>query len=248
MESERISIGGDLPVRRVGFGAMRVSGRDRWFGEPDDRPASLALLRRAVELGVQLIDTAFSYGEGVSETLIAEALHPYPDDLVIATKGGMHRIRADTFTDGRPAVLRRQCEESLARLRLERIDLYQLHRVDPAVPLEESVGTLAELQAEGKIRHIGLSNVDAEQLARAQAVAPIASVQNAYSIGNRKDDPLVDECERQGLAYLPYGPLSGADPATALVWLLRRSPAICPIPGTSSLEHLEANMKAAAKA
>jgi len=243
-----LAIGGDLRVRRLGFGAMRVLGRDRWFGEPEDREASLRLIRRAVELGVQLIDTAHSYAEGKSEELIAAALAPYPEGVVVATKGGMHRVEAETFTDGRPETLRRECDESLRRLRLERIDLYQLHRVDPHVPLEESVGALAELRTAGKIRHVGLSNVTVAELHRTQAVVPIASVQNAYSIGHREDEPTLEECERQGIAYLPYFPLRGADPETALVWLLRRSPVVCPIPGTSSIEHLEENVRAAAKA
>jgi pyridoxine 4-dehydrogenase len=242
------AIGGDLVVNRLGFGAMRVLGRDRWWGEPEDREYSLRLIRRAVELGVNLIDTAYLYGRGTSEQLIAEALHPYPPGLVITTKGGMHGVRDDTFSDARPETLRRQCHESLRRLRLERIDLYQLHRVDPQVPLEESVGELARLREEGAIRHVGLSNVDIDELHRAQSVVPIVSVQNEYSIGNRADDPMVDECERQGIAYFPYAPLRGADAETALVWLLHRSPVICPIPGTSSIEHLEENVRAAAKA
>ena len=248
MSTRTFAMGRDMVVNRLGFGAMRVLGRDRWWGEPVDREYSLRLIRRAVELGVNLIDTAYSYGAGMSEQLIAEALHPYPDDVVIATKGGMHRIRDETFRDARPQTLRRECEESLRRLRLERIDLYQLHRVDPDVPLEESVGELAQLREEGKIRHVGLSNVNSEQLHRAQAVVRIVSVQNEYSLLNRADDPMVDECERQSIAYLPYAPVRGADPRTALVWLLRRSPVVCPIPGTSSIEHLEENARAAAKA
>jgi aryl-alcohol dehydrogenase-like predicted oxidoreductase len=221
-----------------------VLGRDRWSGEPEDRAYSLRLIRRVVELGLNLIDTAYVYAGGMSEQLIADALDPYPPELVIATKGGID----GGGQDARPETLRRHCEESLARLRLERIDLYQLHRVDPDVPLEESVGALARLREEGKIRHVGLSNVDIVQLHRAQAVVPIVSVQNEYSIGNRADDPMVDECERQGIAYLPYAPLHGADPETALLWLLHRSPVICPIPGTSSIEHLEENVRAAANA
>jgi pyridoxine 4-dehydrogenase len=247
------AIGGELVVNRLGFGAMRVLGRDRWFGEPVDRERSLRLIRRAVELGCNLIDTAYSYGAGMSEQLIADALHPYPDDLVIATKGGMHRIRDETFSDARPETLRRQCDESLRRLRLERIDLYQLHRVDPNVPLEESVGTLAALRAEGKIRHVGLSNVDVPQLERARRIVPVASVQNRYSVADREHEPVLEACERDGLAFLPYSPLEGGGTLPegmsrggALRWLLERSPVICPIPGTSSIEHLEENVQAVA--
>jgi aryl-alcohol dehydrogenase-like predicted oxidoreductase len=247
------TIGGDLEVNRLGFGAMRVLGRDRWWGEPDDREYSLRLIRRAVELGCNLIDTAYSYGAGLSEALIAEALHPYPDGVVIATKGGMHRVRETTFRDARPETLRRECDESLRRLRLERIDLYQLHRVDPNVSLEESVGTLAALRDEGKIRHVGLSNVDVSQVERARQIVPIASVQNRYSIVDREHEPVLEACEQAGIAFLPYSPLEGGralpDGMTrrnALRWLLERSPVVCPIPGTSSIEHLEANVAAAA--
>jgi pyridoxine 4-dehydrogenase len=244
----QFAIGGDLVVNRLGFGAMRVLGRDRWRGEPLDREYSLRLIRRAVELGLNLIDTAYLYGAGMSELLIAEALHPYPPGVVIATKGGLHPTNGGDAPDARPDTLRRECDESLRRLRLDRIDLYQLHRVDPNVPIEESVGELARLRDDGKIRHVGLSNVSLAQLHRAQAVVDIVSVQNEYSIANASDDRMVDECERQGIAYLPWSPLVGADPETALVWLLRRSPVICPIPGTSSIEHLEENVRAAAKA
>jgi aryl-alcohol dehydrogenase-like predicted oxidoreductase len=223
------------------------------------------VLRRVLELGVNFIDTAESYGPELSERLIAEALHPYPDDLVIATKGGLPRTDdGGWYPDGRPEHLRESCEESLRRLRLDRIDLYQLHRVDPNVPLEESVGAVAQLRAEGKVRHVGLSNVSEEQLDRAREIVPIVSTQNRYSVGEPDDDALVDRCERDGLAYLPWRPLAGgrvaessgpwervagAHGATAaqisLAWLLHRSPAMLPIPGTNSIEHLEENVAAA---
>jgi pyridoxine 4-dehydrogenase len=257
-------IGGDLEVRRLGFGAMRITGPGV-IGWPEDRENSLAVLRRAIELGVNLIDTADSYGPEVSELLIAEALHPYPDGLVIATKGGLvHTERGRWPVDGSPEHLREACEASLRRLRLERIDLYQLHRPDPDVPLEDSVGELARLRGEGKIRHVGLSNVSVEQLARAQAIVPIASVQNRYSLAERKYEDVLEACERQGVAFLPWYPLAvgdlalpggalgrvasarGVTPAqVALAWLLARSPTVCPIPGTGSLRHLEENLAAA---
>jgi len=255
---------GELEVRRIGFGAMRITGRGVW-GEPASPEGARRVLRRAVELGVNLIDTADSYGPEVSERLIAEALHPYPDDLVIATKGGFTRSGPGSWrADGRPAHLRHACEGSLRRLRLERIDLYQLHTVDPRVPLAESVGALAELQGEGKIRHIGLSNVDVDQLASAREIAPVVSVQNRYSVAERGSEAVVERCEGDGLAFLPYFPLvagwvtensgpwqriaraKGASVAqVALAWLLRRSPAIVPIPGTSSVHHLEENVASA---
>ena len=255
---------GELEVRRIGFGAMRITGRGVW-GEPASPEGARRVLRRAVELGVNLIDTADSYGPEVSERLIAEALHPYPDDLVIATKGGFTRRGPGSWrADGRPAHLRHACEGSLRRLRLERIDLYQLHTVDPRVPLAESVGALAELQGEGKIRHIGLSNVDVDQLASAREIAPVVSVQNRYSVAERDSEAVVERCEGDGLAFLPYFPLvagwvtensgpwqriaraKGASVAqVALAWLLRRSPAIVPIPGTSSVHHLEENVASA---
>ncbi len=259
-----IAIGGDLVVNRMGFGAMRLCGPGIW-GEPDDPAAARALLRRVVELGVQLIDTADAYGPEVNERQIADALHPYPSDLVIATKGsGTRASRDDWGTDGSPEHLREACEASLRRLKLDRIDLYQLHSVDPKVPIEESVGALAELQAEGKIRHIGVSNVDEDELARARSVAPIVSVQNEYNVVDRTSDPVVDACERAGLAFLAYFPVgAGWRAATpthalemvaekhgatihqvALAWLLHRSPAIVPIPGTSSSAHLEENVAA----
>jgi pyridoxine 4-dehydrogenase len=256
---------GDLTVNRMGFGAMRLTGPGV-IGEPDDAESALAVLRRAVEVGVNLIDTADAYGPEVNERQIAEALHPYPEGLVIATKGGLlHERRGEWRQDCRPETLRASCEGSLRRLRLERIDLYQLHTVDPTVPLEESVGALVELQQQGKIRHIGLSNVNTRQLAQARRVAPIVSVQNRYNVADRHSETVVDACERDGLAFLPWFPVGlgeltrsrgrlaevaenrGATPAQiALAWLLRRSPAVVVIPGTSSLDHLEENVAAAA--
>jgi pyridoxine 4-dehydrogenase len=255
---------GDRTVNRMGFGAMRLTGPGV-IGEPDDPDNALAVLRRAVELGVTFIDTADSYGPEVNERQIAKALHAYPEELVIGTKGGLHHMRqGEWIRDGRPETLRAACESSLARLRVERIDLYQLHSVDPAVPIEESVGTLADLQREGKIRHIGLSNVDARQLARAREVATIVSVQNRYNLVDRHSEGVLELCEREGIAFLPWFPLGfgdltrgggrladvaaskGATQAqVALAWLLRRSPIMLPIPGTSSLEHLEENARAA---
>jgi pyridoxine 4-dehydrogenase len=255
---------GDLTVNRLALGAMRLTGPGV-IGPPDDTEGALAILRRAVELGVNFIDTADSYGPEVNERQIAEALHPYPEGLVIATKGGLlHERRGEWRQDGRPESLRASCESSLKRLRLERIDLYQLHSVDPTVPIEDSVGALAELQQEGKIRHIGLSNVDTRQLAQARRVAPIVSVQNRYSVADRPWEGMVDACEREGIAFLPWFPLGfgelarsrghlaevgsnrGATAAQiAIAWLLRRSPVMLPIPGTSTLEHLEENVAAA---
>ena len=259
-----ITLGGDLEVRRLGYGAMRITGRGIW-GEPDDPDEAKRVLRRAVELGVNFIDTAGSYGPEVSERLIAEALHPYPDGLVIATKGGLTRTGPGAWPpDGRPEHLREACEGSLRRLRLDRIDLYQLHRPDPNVPLEESVGTLAALREEGKIRHVGVSNFSPGQLQAAWEIVPVVSVQNRYSAWDRDSDPMVDVCEREGLAFIPWFPLGagsapegavariaeahgGASPfQVALAWLLQRSPAMLPIPGTSSVEHLEENVAAAA--
>jgi aryl-alcohol dehydrogenase-like predicted oxidoreductase len=256
-----ISIGGDLTVRRLGFGAMRLTGPGIW-GAPRDTDQAKAVLRRAVELGVNFIDTADSYGPAVSESLIAEALFPYPPDLVIATKGGLQRPGPDRWTaDGRPEHLKQACEESLRRLRLDQIALYQLHRPDPAVPYEESVGALVDLKAEGKIRHIGISNVTEELLRRAQALAPIVSIQNRYNLGDRASESLVDLSQQEGLAFLPWAPIHDAtgnpavqDVATrhaaattqvVLAWLLARSPSILPIPGTGSVAHLEANVGAA---
>ncbi|MGH2803814.1 MAG: aldo/keto reductase [Thermoleophilaceae bacterium] len=261
---DTFTIGGDLEVRRLGFGAMRITGDGIW-GPPDDPEAARRLLRRVVELGVNLIDTADSYGPEVSERLIAEALHPYPDDLVIATKGGLRRSAPGQWPrDGRPERLRECCEGSLIRLRLERIDLYQLHSPDPRVPLEDSLGALKELQDEGKIRHIGVSNVSAGELERARAAVDVVSVQNRYNVADRHSEAVLDACEREGLGFLPWSPvatgrlarpggaldeLAGAHDAApgqlALAWLLARSPVMLPIPGTSSEEHLEENVSAA---
>ena len=261
---ETFRIGGDLEVRRLGFGAMRLCG-PQILGWPEDRESALAVLRRAVELGVNLIDTADAYGPEVSELLIAEALHPYPDGLVIATKGGLLRTSSGAWpSDARPEHLREACEESLRRLRLDRIDLYQLHAPDPSVPFEESVGELARLEDEGKIHHVGLSNVSVEELQRAQELVPVVSVQNRYSLSDRSSENVLDECERQGIAFLPWYPLAVGDLAqpggvrggiaethrataaqVALAWLLARSPVVCPIPGTASIAHLEENVAAA---
>ena len=255
-----ITIGGDLTVERMGFGALHIAGPGS-FGQPRDHAAAVALLKRVVAAGVRLIDTADSYGPAISESTIAEALHPYPKDLLIATKGGLLRPSAGRWDpDCRPAHLKEACEASLKRLRLERIDLYQLHTVDPRVPLEESVGALADLQKAGKIRHIGLSNVDARQLARARKVVTIVSVQNHYNLGDRSSDPVIDQCARDGLAFLPWYPLHQRTSARrieaiakrhnattaqiALAWLMRRSPCVAPIPGTSSLAHFEENFAA----
>jgi pyridoxine 4-dehydrogenase len=255
---------GDLTVNRMGFGAMRLTGHGIW-GDPDDREGAKDVLRRAVELGVNFIDTAASYGPEVNETLIAEVLHPYPEHLVIATKGGLTRPGPGEWQrDGRPETLRASLEGSLSRLRVDRVDLYQLHAVDPQVPLEESVGTLVELQREGKIRHVGLSNVDARQLAAARAIVTVVSVQNRYNLADRHSESVLEVCERSGIAFLPWFPLAlgelarsggrlgqvarsrGATPAqVALAWLLRRSPVMLPIPGTSSVEHVEENIAAA---
>jgi aryl-alcohol dehydrogenase-like predicted oxidoreductase len=258
-----IGIGGDLSSNRLGYGAMRITGDGIW-GPPKDRDAAIAVLRRAVELGVNFIDTADSYGPEVSEELIAEALHPYPGGLVIATKGGLTRSGPSQWErDGRPEHLREACEGSLRRLRVERIDVYQLHAVDPEVPLEESVGTLSELRDEGKVGHVGVSNFDTDQLARAREIVPIVSVQNRYSIGDRVAEPALEVCDRDGIAFIPWFPLASggldaegalsriadAHEATpfqvALAWLLARSPVMLPIPGTSSVAHLEENVAAA---
>jgi pyridoxine 4-dehydrogenase len=233
------SIGGELEVRRLGFGAMRIV---------NDRVEGARVVRRAVELGVTLIDTADIYGAGVSEEVIADALYPYPDGLVITTKGGLGYGLQDRLRDARPERLREACEASLRRLKLERIDLYQLHRHDPDVPLEESVGALEELRQEGKIRLIGLSNMSLGQLRAAQSVARIVSVQNQYNRGLLVSDDVLDACEAEGIAFMPWSPLGEGlgDAATELRLLLDRSPVILPIPGTSSVAHLEANMQAVA--
>ena len=256
-----IDVGGDLTVRRLGFGAMRITGTGIW-GEPENLEQAKAVLRRTVELGVNFIDTADSYGPDVSERLIAEALHPYPDDLVIATKGGLERPGPGQWTaNGRPEHLVAACEGSLQRLRLEQIPLYQFHRPDPRVPLEDSLGTLVMLKEQGKIRHIGLSNVNEEQLRRAQRVTPIVSIQNRYNVDDRQSESLVDLCEQEQMVFLPWAPIQdmegreavtrvaqrhGATPhQVVLAWLLARSPSILPIPGTGSVPHLEDNVSAA---
>jgi pyridoxine 4-dehydrogenase len=256
-----IEIGGDLVVRRMGFGAMRITGSGIW-GPPPDADEAKATLRRVVELGVNFIDTADSYGPEVSEELIAEALHPYPDDLVIATKGGLVRPGPGRWdADGRPAHLREACEGSLRRLRLEQIPLYQFHRPDPRVPLAESLGTLVQLKDEGKIRHIGISNVSQAQLREAQGITPVVSVQNRYNASDRQSESMVDTCEQEQIAFLPWAPIQQADsnPAVTsaakrhgasprqivLAWLLARSPEMLPIPGTGSPEHAAANVAAA---
>ena len=256
-----IDLGGDLTVNRLGFGAMRITGDGIW-GEPTSRDDAKAVLRRAVELGVDFIDTADSYGPDVSEILIAEALHPYPENLVIATKGGLVRPGPGNWVpDGRPEHLREALEGSLRRLRLDQIPLYQFHRIDPKVPLEDSVGTLAELKAEGKIRHIGVSNFTEEQLRAAQRLTPIVSIQNRYNVDDRNSESLVDLCEQEQLVFLPWAPIQNLEGNTAvqeaatkygvtpyqivLAWLLARSPSILPIPGTGSVGHLEENVAAA---
>ena len=248
---------GDIEVERLGFGAMRITGPGIW-GPPRDRDGCLALLKRAVEGGVNFIDTADSYGPHVSEELIAEALHPYPDGLVIASKGGLVRPGPSSWQPNcHPRHLRQACEASLKRLRLDCITLYQLHTVDPRVPLEDLLGELVRLQQEGKIRYIGVSNEGADQLRRARRVATIVSVQNCYNIGDRADDEIVDICARERMAFIPWAPLGSgrlaatarkhnATPAqVALAWLLARSPAMLPIPGTSSIAHFDENMQAA---
>ena len=258
-----LTLGGDMPVRRLGFGAMRITGEGIW-GEPDDRDGALGLLRRVVELDVNFIDTADSYGPAVSEELIAEALHPYPPDLVIATKGGLTRPGPGRWVpDCHPSRLRECCEMSLRRLKLDAIDLYQLHTPDPNVPFAESVGVLAELRDEGKIRHVGLSNVGVEHIEQAEEIVPIVSVQNRYSVTARDSEEVLQRCEAQRLGFIPWFPLdaggieedalgevAAAHDATpmqvALAWLLQHSGAMLPIPGTSSIEHLEENVTAAA--
>jgi pyridoxine 4-dehydrogenase len=232
-------LGGELEVRRLGFGAMRIV---------DDREEGVRVVRRAVELGVTLIDTADIYGAGTSEEVIAEALHPYPDGLVIATKGGLGHGLQERIRDGRPEYLRRACDASLRRLKLERIDLYQLHRHDPEVPIEESVGALRELREEGKIRLIGLSNVSLAQLRAAQSVAGIVSVQNQFNRGLLTSEDVLQACEEEGIAFIPWSPLGEGlrGPAFELPWLLDRSPVILAIPGTSTVSHLEENIRAVA--
>jgi aryl-alcohol dehydrogenase-like predicted oxidoreductase len=259
--SGTVSLGGQLDVHRLGFGAMRITGDGIW-GPPKDPKGAIAVLRRAVELGVNFIDTADSYGPNVSEELIAEALFPYPKDLVIATKGGWNRPGPNQWThDASPAHLRNAVEGSLKRLRLDRIDVYQLHAPDPVVPLDASLETLANMQAEGKIRLIALSNVTVEHIERARKIVPIVSVQNRYSFADREWDYVVDYCERNAIAFIPWFPLGAGSVAgklleriahdrqskpiqVALAWLLKRSAIMLPIPGTSSVEHLEENVQA----
>jgi pyridoxine 4-dehydrogenase len=257
-------LGGDLSVHRLGFGAMRITGKGVW-GPPKDHAESLAVLRRAVELGVNLIDTAESYGPHVSEELIAEALHPYPKGLVIATKGGLDRTGPNQWpVDGRPARLREELEGSLRRLKLERIDLWQLHRIDPNVPEEDQFVTIRDFQREGKIRHAGLSEATVEQIERARRFFDVASVQNRYNLGDREWESVLDYCERENIGFIPWFPLQvgklaedhgplaqiaeshNAAPAQiALAWLLQRSKVMLPIPGTSRVKHLEENIGAA---
>jgi len=256
-----IDVGGDLTVNRLGFGAMRITGRGIW-GEPPSHDQAIATLRQVVELGVNFIDTADSYGPEVSERLIAEALYPYPEDLVIATKGGLVRPGPNRWNpNGRPEHLRLACEGSLRRLRLEQIPLYQFHAPDPAVPLAESIGAIAELKNEGKIRHVGISNVSEAQLREAQRIVPIVSVQNRYNAFDRRWEPLIDLCEQEQMAFLPWAPVQDAGKHRAvadsaerhgatqhqivLAWLLASSPQILPIPGTGSPQHAEENIAAA---
>jgi pyridoxine 4-dehydrogenase len=256
-------LGGELPVRRLGFGAMRITGEGIW-GPPKDPDSAVRVLRRSVELGVNFIDTADSYGPDVSEELIAKALAPYPADLVIATKGGWNRPGPNQWThDASPKHLREAAEGSLKRLRVDRIDVYQLHAPDPGTPFNASVETLAELQAEGKIRFVALSNVTKEHVERARKIVPIVSVQNRYSFADREWDYLVEYCDREGIGFIPWFPLAAGTVAgkvleniakkrqktpkqVALAWLLKRSPVMLPIPGTSSIPHLEENVAAAA--
>ncbi|HEX3897545.1 MAG TPA: aldo/keto reductase [Mycobacteriales bacterium] len=262
--SGTFSIGGDLEVHRLGFGAMQITGQGIW-GEPKDRDECIRVLRRAVELGVDLIDTADAYGPFISEDLIREALHPYPEGLVIATKGGLTRSGPAAWSPvARPAYLRQCLEMSLRRLGVERIDLYQLHRVDPATPVEESLGELKALQDEGKIRHIGVSEVDVEMLEVMRQVVDVVSVQNLYNLTDRHHEDVVDYCDREGLGFIPWYPLATGKLAAdggplakiaanhhasasqlALAWLLKRSSVMLPIPGTSSVAHLEDNCGAA---
>jgi aryl-alcohol dehydrogenase-like predicted oxidoreductase len=270
--SEHFAIGGDLLVHRLGYGAMRLTGQPGNFGPYSDWEGGQKLLRRAVELGINFIDTAEAYGPGFNEELIASALYPYPKGVIIATKGGINKPTPDDIrADGRPENLRRGCEASLQRLKLERINLYQLHRPDPKVPFAESVGMLATLKEEGKIRHVGLSNVTIEQIEQARQIVPIASVQNRFSISDRNNEDVLDYCTKQGIAFIPYGSL-GAHPLKqgaplaiaqgilaeianshgvkpnqmALAWLLHRANNILLIPGTTTISHLEENIAAAA--
>ena len=264
-KSGEFRIGGDLPVWRLGFGAMRITGKGIW-GEPQDHNESIRVLRRAIELGINFIDTADSYGPHVSERLIAEALHPYPAGLVIATKAGFDRSGPDQWTmNGKPEHLRKACEGSLKRLKLERIEVYQLHRIDPAVPAEDQLGTLKDLQTQGKINHIGLSEVSVAQIKHARTIVPIVSVQNRYSVADRAAEDVLEYCERESIGFIPWFPLGAGKLAApggklertaaamkitnsqlALAWLLWRSPVMLPIPGTSRVSHLEENVATAA--
>jgi pyridoxine 4-dehydrogenase len=259
-----LELGAELTVRRLGFGAMRITGEGIW-GEPDDREEARTVVRRALELGVNLIDTADSYGPHVSEEIIAEALHPYPDGLVIATKGGLTRSGPGRWErDGRPEHLREACEGSLRRLRVDRIDLYQLHAPDPDVPYERSVETMAELREEEKVRLVGLSNVSVAQLEQALEIVPVVTVQNRFNLADRASEDVLEACEERGIGFIPWFPLAtgslarpggpldeiaerhDATPSqVALAWLLARSPVMLPIPGTGSVEHLEENLAAA---
>jgi len=257
-----IDVGGDLTVNRLGFGAMRITGQGVW-GDPASKDQALATLRRIIELGVNFIDTADSYGPEVSENLIAEALYPYPEDLVIATKGGFGRSGPNRWEpNGRPEHLREACEGSLRRLKLEQIPLYQFHTPDKTVPFAESVGAVAELKAEGKIRHVGLSNVTEEQFREAARIVPIVSIQNRFNVTDRKSESIIDLCEQEAMVFLPWAPIQQTEDKVAvavaaerhgatqhqivLAWLLAHSPAILPIPGTGSPEHAEENVAAAA--
>jgi pyridoxine 4-dehydrogenase len=262
---DTFTIGGDLEVHRLGFGAMRITGDGIW-GPPDDPEEAKRVLRRVVELGIDLIDTADSYGPEVSENLIAEALHPYPDGLVIATKGGLRRTGPGQWPrDARPERLKECCEASLRRLKLDRIDLYQLHSPDPQVPYEDSVGALKELQDEGKIRHVGISNVSLDELSQARGIVEVVTVQNRYNLTDRESEEVLQACEEAGIGFIPWFPLATgrlAEPGgaldkvaqahdstpaqIALAWLLARSPVMLPIPGTSSVEHLEEDVAATA--
>jgi pyridoxine 4-dehydrogenase len=264
-KSGAFRIGGDLPVWRLGFGAMRITGKGVW-GPPQDHGEAIRVLRRAVELGINFIDTADSYGPHVSEELIAEALHPYPAGLVIATKAGFDRSGPDQWTmNGNPEHLREACDGSLRRLKLEQIDLYQLHRIDPKYPAEDQLGTLKDLQTQGKIKHIGLSEVSVEQIKHARKIVPIVSVQNRYSLADRAAEDVLEYCEHENIAFIPWFPLGAGELSApggklartagelkittsqlALAWLLWRSPVMLPIPGTSRVSHLEENEATAA--
>jgi len=264
VQSGNFKIGEDLPVVRLGFGAMRLTGKGIW-GEPADHNECIAVLRRAVELGVTLIDTADSYGPFVSERLIAEALHPYPENLVIATKAGLQRPGPDDWQpDGRPVHLRQSCEGSLLRLKVERIDLFQLHRIDPKVPVEDQIGVLLDLQREGKVRHLGLSEVNVEEIKTVRRMAEIATVQNLYNLSDRHSEAVLEYCTRENIGFIPWFPLATGNLAgprsplllaakrlnvspgqVALAWLLKKSPVMLPIPGTSRVDHLESNVEAA---